>query len=149
MTPAARCCTIDIALADVEDSCGIDRRNAISTALTLWILNIAVDTGGQLAFKRAALIPVPADKSPLLRWTHSGRMPWIGAGVACYIVEFVAWLAFLSLVPLSQGVLLASINIVTLALAGRFAFAESLDGLRLAGIALIAGGVAIVGLDAF
>lgn len=106
-----------------------------------------IDTGGQLAFKRAALIPVPADTAPLWRWAQAGRMPWVGAGVACYVVEFVVWLAFLSLVPLSRGVLLASINIVTLTLAGRVLFGESLSRWRLLGITLIATGVTIVGLD--
>ena len=71
--------------------------------------------------------------------------PWVWLGIACFLLEFVAWLAFLSLVPLSQGVLLGSISIVAVMLAGRLLFREALYPLRVAGIALIALGVGIVG----
>jgi drug/metabolite transporter (DMT)-like permease len=67
-------------------------------------------------------------------------------GVGCYVAEFVLWLAFLSLVPLSEGVLLGSINIVAIMIAGRLLFAEKLAPMRVAGIVLVSIGVAIVGL---
>src|SRR5256885_2774761 len=54
-------------------------------------------------------------------------------------------LAFLSLVPLSEGVLLGSINIVAIMIAGRLLFAEKLAPMRVAGIVLVSIGVAIVG----
>jgi multidrug transporter EmrE-like cation transporter len=76
-------------------------------------------------------------------------MGWMGLGASCYVLELAAWLAFLSLVPLSRGVLLGSINIVTIAIAGRLLFAESWSPMRVAGMALIAIGVAVVGLDGF
>ncbi|AZG10015.1 hypothetical protein EGT29_20325 [Pigmentiphaga sp. H8] len=110
----------------------------------LWTLNVLVDTGGQLAFKAAAT--APAEGSGLRYWRELARRPWIWIGIACYILEFVVWLAFLSLVPLSEGVLLGSINIVAIMIAGRFLFNEHLTPLRVAGIALIAAGVAIVGI---
>ena len=72
--------------------------------------------------------------------------PWLWLGVACYVVEFVVWIAFLSLIPLSEGVLLGSINIVAIMIAGRFLFGEKLTRLRVTGIALVTLGVAIVGL---
>lgn len=52
----------------------------------------------------------------------------------------------LSLVPLSEGVLLGSINIVAIMVAGRILFGEKLTRLRIAGILLVTLGVAIVGL---
>jgi drug/metabolite transporter (DMT)-like permease len=64
------------------------------------------------------------------------------------VAEFLVWIAFLSLIPLSEGVLLGSINIVAIMLAGRFLFGERLTRLRVAGIALVTLGVAIVGLGA-
>lgn len=106
----------------------------------LWLANVVLDTGGQLAFKRAA---------SLGSWGNPRRLTWIGLGASCYVLEFVAWIAFLSLVPLSRGVLLGSINIVTVAIAGRLLFAEAWSGMRVAGIALIAVGVAVVGFDGF
>ncbi len=117
----------------------------ISTLVAgLWLLNVILDTGGQLAFKAAAGDPAAGDG--LARWKHMAWRPWLWLGVACYVVEFLVWIAFLSLVPLSDGVLLGSINIVVIMLAGRFLFGERLTRLRVAGIVLVTLGVAIVGV---
>ncbi len=115
-----------------------------SLVVTLWLLNIILDTAGQLAFKAAAVQPALGDG--VARWKAMARQPWIWVGIACYIGEFLVWLAFLSLLPLSQGVLLGSINIVAVMLAGRLLFGERLSPLRTAGILLVAAGVAVVGL---
>jgi drug/metabolite transporter (DMT)-like permease len=72
--------------------------------------------------------------------------PWLWLGVGCYVAEFLVWLAFLSLVPLSEGVLLGCINIAAVMIAGRLFFAEKLTGLRISGILLITAGVALIGL---
>jgi drug/metabolite transporter (DMT)-like permease len=115
-----------------------------ATVATLWLVNILLDTFGQLSFKAAAA--GAGNDEGFGRWRAMARRPWIWCGLACYVGEFLAWLAFLSLVPLSEGVLLGSINIVAVMLAGRLLFAEKLSPLRTLGIVLIAGGVAIVGL---
>lgn len=110
----------------------------------LWVLNVVIDTGGQLAFKAAAGDQDAGDG--LARWKHMAARPWLWLGIASYVVEFLVWIAFLSLVPLSQGVLLGSINIVAIMVAGRFLFGEKLTRLRIAGILLVTLGVAIVGV---
>lgn len=112
--------------------------------IVLWILNVLVDSGGQLAFKAAAADPRAGDG--LARWRWMMRRPWLWIGVGCYVVEFVLWLAFLSLVPLSNGVLLGSINIVAVMIFGRILFNEKLTGLRVLGILLVSIGVGIAGL---
>lgn len=109
----------------------------------LWLANVLLDTGGQLAFKAAAGDPDAGDG--LARWRHMASRPWLWLGVGCYVIEFLVWIAFLSLVPLSQGVLLGSINIVAIMIAGRCLFGEKLTRLRVAGIVLVSLGVAIVG----
>ncbi|HVI56457.1 MAG TPA: EamA family transporter [Luteibacter sp.] len=111
--------------------------------LALWIANVVLDTGGQLAFKAAAGDDRAGDG--LARWRYMLARPWIWTGIGCYVAEFVVWIAFLSLVPLSEGVLLGSINIVAIMIAGRFLFRERLSPLRVTGILLVAAGVAIVG----
>ncbi|MGH8122410.1 MAG: EamA family transporter [Rudaea sp.] len=113
--------------------------------ITFWMLNLLLDTGGHLAFKTAAALPDCGDG--MARWRNMAQRPWIWVGVACFVAEFVVWLAFLSLVPLSRGVLLGSINIVAVMLAGRWVFAEKFTPLRIAGGLLIALGVAIVGVS--
>lgn len=123
---------------------GISKGVAMSTTVvTLWLLNILLDTFGQLSFKAAA---GAADLGEgLARWKAMARRPWIWCGVVCYVGEFLVWLAFLSLVPLSEGVLLGSINIVAVMIAGRFLFNEKFSVLRTLGILLIAAGVTVVG----
>lgn len=111
--------------------------------LALWIANVVLDTGGQLAFKAAAGDDRAGDG--LTRWRYMLARPWIWTGIGCYVAEFLVWIAFLSLVPLSEGVLLGSINIVAIMIAGRVLFRERLSPLRVTGILLVAAGVAIVG----
>ncbi|HEY8585412.1 MAG TPA: EamA family transporter [Rhodanobacter sp.] len=111
---------------------------------SLWLVNIVLDSGGQLAFKAAA-----GDRragAGLARWRHMASRPWLWLGIGCYVFEFLVWLAFLSLIPLSQGVLLGSINIVAIMLAGRALFGERLTRLRVTGMLLVTLGVTIVGL---
>lgn len=115
-----------------------------ATVFMLWLANILLDTFGQLSFKAAAAGPDLGEGAA--RWKAMARRPWIWCGIGCYVGEFLVWLAFLSLVPLSEGVLLGSINIVAVMIAGRLLFAEKLSPLRTLGILLIAGGVAIVGI---
>lgn len=105
-------------------------------------MNVVFDTGGQLAFKAASR----AQGDGWARWRALASEPWLWVGIACYLGEFVAWICFLSLVPLSEGVLLGSVNIIAIMIAGRLLFREVLSPLRVAGILLIALGVAVVGL---
>lgn len=112
--------------------------------LLLWLLTTLLDCCGQLAFKRAALLS--AHCSGTQQWRDILARPWVWLGFVSYAVEFLLWLAFLSLVALSQAVLLASVNVVAIMLAGRWCFNERLTRWRLAGMLLIALGVIIVGL---
>jgi drug/metabolite transporter (DMT)-like permease len=113
-----------------------------SQALFFWIANIILDTAGHLAFKSAALTK---GENELERWKEMLRSPRLWIGIACFGLEFAVWFALLSLIPLSQAVLIGSINIVVVMLAGRLFFRERLDRLRVAGMSLIAVGVALAG----
>jgi drug/metabolite transporter (DMT)-like permease len=113
------------------------------TVVGLWLTNMVLDSGGQLAFKAAA--NDHGEQDGLARWRHMAARPWLWVGVTCYASCFLVWMAFLSLVPLSVGVLLSSINIVALMLAGRWIFHEKLTRMRVTGILLVTLGVAIVG----
>jgi multidrug transporter EmrE-like cation transporter len=110
----------------------------------LWFANMIVDTGGQLCFKAAA------SRSRNLAgagyWKALASRPWLWIGIIFYIAEFFVWMAFLSQVELSVGIMLGSINIVAIMLAGRILFREHLHPWRAAGILLITCGVAVVGL---
>jgi len=114
-------------------------------ALLIWIINVTLDTTGHIALKHAAIIQ---GDSELARWKamFSSISLWIG--IACFCLEFIVWLAFLSVLTLSQGVLLGAINMVSIVIAGRFIFKEHLDRNRLIGILLITFGVVLVGIFA-
>ncbi len=114
------------------------------TVWPVWLLTVMLDTVGQLAFKSVAADPRAGQG--YARWRYMSRRPWLWLGVACYAFEFLAWTAFLSLVPLGRGVLLGSINIVVITLAGRYLFRERLVPMHAVGIALVSLGVAVVGL---
>ncbi|MGE5385389.1 MAG: EamA family transporter [Betaproteobacteria bacterium] len=111
----------------------------------LWISTVIVDTVGHMVFKKATIDTL--EGHGLAYWLHMARRPWLWLGISCYVLEFLLWLAFLSLVPLSKGVLLGSINIVAISIAGRLIFSEKMTPLRVAGISLIAVGVAVVGIS--
>jgi drug/metabolite transporter (DMT)-like permease len=111
-----------------------------------WIITILIATFGQLAFKAAA--SESAEYAGLQHWKAMLQRPWLWIGIFCYVFEFITWLAFLSLVPLSDGIMLGSINIVVIMLAGRLFFKEKLSRNRLIGVILISIGITIVGLGA-
>lgn len=114
-------------------------------AVTVWLATVVLDTIGQLAFKAAAADPRAGDG--LDRWRYMASRPGLWLGLSCYVVEFLAWTAFLSLVPLGRGVLLGSINIVVIMIAGRLFFRELLTWQRLVGITLVSVGVVLVGMS--
>ncbi len=112
--------------------------------LVLWTSNLVLDTVGHVAFKIAAA--GGREDVEAQHWWRMAMQPWLWVGIGCFVLEFVVWLAFLTLLPLSEGVLLGCFNIVVLMLIGRWRFQEKLTPWRVAGVALIAGGVALVGL---
>ena len=114
--------------------------------MALWVVNVVLDSVGQIAFKAAAADPRAHALDGLARWRAMASRPWLWAGIGSYVAEFLVWIAFLSLVPLSDGVLLGSINIVAVMVLGRVLFNERLTPLRVAGVALVSIGVAVVGL---
>ena len=114
------------------------------TVIVVWIITIVIDTIGQLAFKAAA--SENTQHNGIAHWKAMAMRPWIWVGIASYIIEFITWLVFLSLVPLSDGVMLGSINIVVILIAGRLFFNEKLTPNRLIGVILISLGVTVVGL---
>jgi multidrug transporter EmrE-like cation transporter len=122
-----------------------------SLTVILWVLNMLVDTGGQLSFKAAASGSASGSDSASgsaswkAHWRGMLTRPWLWIGVCCYIAEFFVWMAFLSQVELSVGIMLGCINIVAIMLAGRLLFNETLTRWRVIGILLITCGVAVIG----
>ena len=112
------------------------------SSFALWMLIVFLASAGQLSFKAAAADPTTAGL--LGGWLRMLRRPWLWVGIGCFLMHFVLWIAFLSAVPLSEGMMLAALQIVVVYAAGRVLFDEPGSWLRLAGVALISLGVAIV-----
>jgi drug/metabolite transporter (DMT)-like permease len=111
-------------------------------AILFWLLNIILDTAGHLAFKSAA---IAEHETEWQRWKLMLSSFPLWLGISCFCLEFVVWLALLSIVPLSMGMLVGSINIVVVMLAGKLLFGERLDRLRVIGMSLVTLGVALAG----
>ena len=116
-------------------------------ATLLWITNLFIDTFGQLSFKAASRAPSSSGIAD--RWRAMLKTPWMWLGIGTYVVEFFVYLAFLSKVPLSEGVLMTSLNIVAVMIGGRLIFREALTPNRVLATFLIATGVALVGWGGF
>lgn len=116
-------------------------------AALIWLLNLLFDTGGHLLFKRAAI--ENSDLNFLEHWTSILRNGWLWLGIFFFGFEIVLWIIFLSLVPLSTAVLLASLDLITIMLGGYFCFNEKMTLKRVIGIALITGGVALTSWGIF
>lgn len=115
----------------------------LSVIILLWLANVGFDTLGQTAFKFAAI--APNYHHGFAYWQNILYCRWVWLGLLSYGLEALLWLAFLSLVPLSIAVLLASANMITVMIVGRLLFHERLTILRIVGITLITLGVIFVG----
>jgi len=112
-------------------------------ALFFLFANVLCDTVGQSAFKVAS--DRAGDADGLQRWVRLLRNPILWIGIAFFLVEALMWFAFLSMVPLSQGVMMGSLNIVTVMIAGWIFFKEQVTLDRTLAIVIITLGVALVG----
>lgn len=112
-------------------------------ATVLWLSNLICDTVGHLAFKAAA--GEGAGERGRARWCAMLASSWIWIGVVFFVANFLFWMAFLSMVPLSVAILVGSVDIFAVSLGGRIFFGEALTRRRMLSSALIAVGVALVG----
>ena len=112
-------------------------------ALSLLAVVLIGNTAGQLLFKAASLrASHPGWRA---HWRTLAVDPLLWLALAIYALEFFMWLAFLSVVPLWQGVMVACIDILLVMMGGRIFFGERITGERMLAISLIAVGVLLVG----
>lgn len=116
-------------------------------SLTAWVLLAAVlvlDTASHLLLKSASMRARGAEGLQFIRALLAQPLLW--ATIAAFVLLFLAWIGFISLVPLSQGVMAGSITIVGVMLGGRMFFGEHITRARALSISLISAGVLLVGL---
>lgn len=70
--------------------------------------------------------------------------PWFLLGLGCYVVSLGLWLLVLARAEVSLAYPLLSIGYVLTALVGYFVLGESVGPMRVAGLVLICGGIAVI-----
>ena len=113
-------------------------------AWTLLAVVVVGNTAGQIFLKAAS---VRADRrEDAGHWQALLADPLLWLGLTTYIFEFLVWLAFISVVPLWQGVMVGCVDILMVMIGGRIFFGEHITAPRIGAITLIAAGVLMVGL---
>jgi len=103
------------------------------TGLTIvaLITCIFMETFEQVCFKFAAKRPEQSRR-------------WYAVGILGYIFHMVVWFWLLSVLPLGYALPLMGVTYITVALASRFLFGETISMRRWKGVALIVIGFALV-----
>ena len=117
--------------------------------LTAWMLLTAVlvlDTGSHLLLKAASSQAQEKSGLQFVQALVGDARVW--CAVAAFVLLFLAWIAFLSVVPLAQGVMAGCITIAGVMIGGNLWFGEAITQKRAIAVSLIAGGVLLVGLGA-
>jgi drug/metabolite transporter (DMT)-like permease len=109
-------------------------------------LLLVLDTASHLLLKASTSRAEGDTHAAFLRALLVDPMFWLA--IATFLTMFVAWVGFLSLVPLSQGVMTGSITIAGVMIGGWLCFGERVTPARAAAAALIALGVVLVGWEA-
>jgi len=115
----------------------------VSTVLLLILL--LTDSVCHLCLKAAARSVLPATGVRYWRLLLSNPVLWIG--ITTTAADFLLWVAFISRVPLGQGVLLGSVTIVGVMVGARLLFRERITNARGVAITLIVIGVVLIGWE--
>jgi drug/metabolite transporter (DMT)-like permease len=112
--------------------------------LSFVLASALVEACGQTVFKQAAELNSPGMR-PLALLRGLWRNQRILAGIACFILEAILWTLALSHLPISIAFPAGSMVFVFVALLSRMFLHEQISLNRWIGIALILGGVILVG----
>lgn len=113
--------------------------------LSFVIASVAVEALGNIFFKQAAELNGPAMR-PLALLRTGWQDKNILAGIACFIFEIMLWTLALSHLPVSIAFPAGSLSFVFVTMLSRIFFQEQVDVMRWTGVALIIGGVILVGI---
>lgn len=100
-----------------------------------WAVVLLFATTQQVAFTYSA------------RSLGAAKILWLGGGCASFLIETAAWMWLLTFVPLGIATPMLGASYITVAMASRWLFKETIDKSRWAGIALILLGLALIGRE--
>jgi drug/metabolite transporter (DMT)-like permease len=120
---------------------------SLGKAVAGWLLFIAVETATQVAFKYAgATLDERHGLAGLI--LHGLQTPVVLLGFGLYFCGFIVWLTILKEIDLGRAFPMTAIIYVTTLASAVLLFHERLNGMRIAGVAVIAVGVALLASDA-
>jgi multidrug transporter EmrE-like cation transporter len=115
----------------------------------LAVASVLLATTGQFLLKagmdRVGYVGADRIRNPMGLALTVARTPQVVAGLAIFGVSAAFWLVLLSRVPLSTAYPFAGLTYILTTLVARYALKEHVPGMRWVGIALIIGGIIIVG----
>jgi multidrug transporter EmrE-like cation transporter len=111
------------------------------------IASISLNSLAQICLRKTMLVSGPVPKA-LNQWLTYGFdisvNPWMIAGLGCYGISILLWMAVLSKVEVSAAYPLTSIGFIITAAAGFFFLGETVSISRATGIALVCCGVVLI-----
>lgn len=131
-------------MADVPLRSGPEK--SLAKAIGGWLLFIAVETATQVTFKYAG---AALDDSHGLARMAMGALqtPVVLLGFLLYFLGFLIWLTILKDIDLGRAFPMTAVIYVSTLVAAVTLFHEHLNALRIAGVVVIAVGVALLASD--
>jgi len=113
--------------------------------LALIVLSVVLSSAGQTALKMGLDRLTPAQRAQAVEAVWWGmRQPLALLGIGLFAASVLVWVAVLADADLSWGYPLLGLSYVVVALSGWLILGETLGAWRLAGIALILAGAALI-----
>ena len=124
----------------------VPKNRGLTAAIGGWILFIVVETATQVAFKSAGA--TLDDRSGLLHLvTQALSTPIVLLGFTLYFAGFLVWMTILKDVDLGRAFPMTAIIYISTLVAAVILFHERLNATRIAGVVVIALGVALLASD--
>ncbi len=112
--------------------------------LGLILFSVALNASAQLFLRAAMRSGVPAGLAPWAMAFDIGLRPGVIAGLACYGVSVLTWMAVLSKADASFAYPFLGLGFVIVAVAGFFLLGEPLTPRKIAGTLIIAAGIVVL-----
>lgn len=116
------------------------------TTFGLILVSVSLNALAQVVLRKAMLTAgaLPSISQPIALGLHLIGNVWLWAGMFCYAASIGLWLAVLARVQVSVAYPMLSIGYVIAATLGVAFLGETVGPARIAGIALICGGVFLI-----
>ena len=119
-----------------------------SNAAVAICLSVCLSAGAQIALKAGMTsegVQRALGHGPLVGQVLAVLLnPWVIVGLALYVTSAAVWLVVLARVPVSTAYPFVAVAIVLTGLLGRLIFHDNFPPMKIAGSALIVGGVALL-----